>query len=194
MRSRICLYIVFNLTVVLGFAQNNPNAIADTLNSRVQQVEKNLNKAVITIQEKINPLVKPLDSVPAYDSLHGKIIIIIKNLKSTKGNVNIALYNSYSEFAKRAKPFRGAIVPLNGLTCTVVFDSIPKGVYSMAAFHDEDKNGILASNQLNIPTEGFCFSNNIGASLVPPDYNRIKFVYSGKNKTMVLLMTYFKFP
>ena len=194
MKIKTYLYILFNLAAVFCMAQNNPNAIADTLNTRMHQVEKEINNAITPVQQNVNPFLKPMDSIPQFDSLHGKIIVIIKNLKSAKGNVDIALYNSYTSFAKRVKPFRGAIMALNGLTCTFLFDSIPQGVYSIAAFHDEDKNGILATNQLNIPTEGFCFSNNIGASLGPPEYNRLKFVYNGKNKTMILLMTYFKFP
>jgi uncharacterized protein (DUF2141 family) len=175
-------------------AQVNPNPLADTLNSRLNQIEKNIDKGLLNISETGNPFHASKDSSAKFDSLHGKLIVIIKGLKNTSGNLNVALYNSYKDFAKRSAPYKGASVAITNFTMTIPFDSVPQGVYSLAAFHDEDKNGVLKTNQLNIPVEGYCFSNNIGATMGPPDYNQIKFVYSGKNRTMILYMTYFKFP
>ncbi len=175
-------------------AQVNPNPLADTLNSRLNQIEKNIDKGLLNMTETGNPFKAPKDSAAAFDSLHGKLIIVIKNLKNTSGNLNVALYNSYKAFANKSTPFKGASVAVTDFTMTIRFDSVPPGVYSIAAFHDEDKNGVLKTNQLGIPVEGYCFSNNIGTSMGPPDYNKIKFVYSGKNRTIALYMTYFKFP
>ncbi|MEI6123880.1 MAG: DUF2141 domain-containing protein [Bacteroidota bacterium] len=194
LKSKLFFFFVFTFLVAYSQAQTNPNALADTLNSKLNQIDTKINNAVLHIEEATNPNLKLGDSVAQFDSLHGKLVVIIKNLKNATGNVNVALFNNYKNFAERSKPYRGAVIPLEGLSCTVTFDSIPKGVYSIAAFQDEDKNGVLRTNQLNIPLEGYCFSNNIGTSLGPPDYNQIKFYYSGKNKTMVLYMTYFKFP
>ena len=146
------------------------------------------------MSETGNPFKAPKDSTAAFDSLHGKLVIVIKSLKNTSGNLNVALYNSYKAFANKSTPFKGASVAVTDFTMTIRFDSVPPGVYSIAAFHDEDKNGVLKTNQLGIPVEGYCFSNNIGTSMGPPDYNKIKFVYSGKNRTIALYMTYFKFP
>ncbi len=192
LKTRIFLLLLFTISIAQSFAQNNPNAIADTLNSKLNQIDQKINNAVIKMEESRSPNNK--DSIPIFDSLHGKLTIIVRSLKNTSGNVNIALYNNYKAFANHSKPFKGAVIKPTALTCTIIFDSVPKGVYSIAAFHDEDKNGILATNQMNIPTEGYCFSNNIGTTFGPPDYNQIKFYYSGKNKTLILFMTYFKFP
>jgi uncharacterized protein (DUF2141 family) len=186
--------LLFLSSVMFCNAQVNPNQLADTLNSKLDQIEKNIDKGLLNISETGNPFKAPKDSAAKFDSLHGKLIVIIKSLKNTLGNLDVALYNNYKAFANKSVPYKGASMAITDFTMTIAFDSLPPGVYSLAAFHDEDKNGILKLNQLNIPVEGYCFSNNIGATMGPPDYNKIKFVYSGKNRTMTLYMTYFKFP
>jgi uncharacterized protein (DUF2141 family) len=77
---------------------------------------------------------------------------------------------------------------------SITFDSITKGVYTVALFHDENKNGKLDKGKLNIPVEGYGFSNNVATGLGPPSYNEIKFYYSGKNKQITINMNYFKLP
>jgi uncharacterized protein (DUF2141 family) len=192
--KRLLLIFLFISSMIICNAQVNPNPLADTLTSKLNEIEKNIDKGLLNMSETGSPFKSPKDTVPPFDSLHGKLVVVIKSLKNTLGTLNVALYNNYKAFANRSAPFRGAKVAVTDMIMTVLFDSVPPGVYSVAAFHDEDKNGILKVNQLNIPLEGYCFSNNIGATLGPPDYNQIKFVYSGKNRNMTLYMTYFKFP
>jgi uncharacterized protein (DUF2141 family) len=192
--KKLLLLLLFFSSMIICTAQVNPNPLADTLNSKLNQIEKNIDKGLLNISETGNPFKAPKDSVAKFDSLHGKLVVVIKSFKNTTGNLNVALYNSYKAFANKSVPYKGASMAVTNFTMTITFDSIPPGVYSVAAFHDEDKNGVLKTNQLGIPLEGYCFSNNIGTSLGPPDYNKIKFVYSGKNRTITLYMTYFMFP
>jgi uncharacterized protein (DUF2141 family) len=190
----LLLLFLFLSSVLICKAQVNPIPVVDSLNSKLNEIEKNIDKGLLNISETGNPFKAPKDSTAVFDSLHGKLVVIIKNLNSTMGTLNVALYNSYKAFANKSRPYKGASMSITDFVMTIPFDSISPGVYSVAAFHDEDKNGVLKTNQLNIPIEGYCFSNNIGTSLGPPDYNKIKFVYTGKNRTMTLYMTYFKFP
>ncbi len=192
--KKLSLLFIFISFTFLSSAQVVPNQIADTLNSRINIIEQNIDKGLKNISTTGNPFKSPKDSTIKFDSLHGTIIVVIKNLKNTTGNLNVALYNSYKSFANKSKPFRGAMVAITDFTMRIQMDSVPPGVYTLAAFHDEDKNGILKTNQLHIPVEGYCFSNIIGSLMGPPDYNKIKFYYSGKNKNIILSMTYFKFP
>jgi uncharacterized protein (DUF2141 family) len=191
--KKLLLLIVFTSLVHSCYAQVNPNQLADTLNSKLNQIEKKIDKGLINLNETGNPFKPGKDSAFVFDSIHGKITIIIKGLNNTRGNLDVALFNNYKSFANRTKPFRAASVAITDFRMIIPFDSVPPGVYSVAAYHDEDKDGKLKANQLNIPEEGYCFSNNIPTTFGPPDYNKIKFYYSGKNRTMVLNMTYFKF-
>ena len=190
----LLLIFLFFAPILICNAQVDPTHLSDTLNSKLDEIEKKIDKGLLNISETGNPFKAPKDSTIVFDSLRGKLIVVIKNLNNTIGTLNVALYNSYKAFASKSVPYRGASVAITDFAMTIPFDSIPPGVYSVAAFHDENKDGNLKLNQLNIPVEGYCFSNNIGTSLGPPDYNKIKFVYSGKNRTMTLYMTYFKFP
>jgi uncharacterized protein (DUF2141 family) len=175
-------------------AQVNPIVVFDSMNVARERIEENIIKGFEELNQKTTPQPLVIDSINWFDSLHGKIVISIKNLRNKIGAVNVALFNSYSSFSARTKPFRGARAEISGNSIEIIFDSIPSGTYTVAAFHDEDRNGVLKTNQINIPLEGYCFSNNIAATMGPPEYNRIKFFYNGKNKKMVLYMTYFNFP
>lgn len=191
--KKLLLLFVFLFTVVICKAQVDPKPFADSLNSKLDKIEKNIDKGLLNISETGNPFKSPKDSTTIFDSLHGKLVIIIKNLRNTKGNLNVALYDSYKSFINRSVPFMGASVAITDFSMTIPFDSVPPGVYTVAAFHDEDKDGVLKTNQINIPIEGYCFSNNIISNMGPPEYNKIKFVYSGKNRTIILNMGYLKF-
>lgn len=188
------LSLIFLFSILKISAQVNPIVVFDSLNVARERIEENIIKGFEELNQKTAPKAQVFDSVNWFDSLHGKIVITIKNLRNKTGAVNVALFNSYASFTERSKPFRGAKAYISGSSVEIVFDSIPSGTYTIAAFHDEDRNGLLKTNQLNIPLEGYCFSNNIAATMGPPEYNRIKFFYNGKNKKMILFMTYFNFP
>ena len=188
------LSLVFLFSILKINAQVNPIVVFDSLNVARERIEENIIKGFEELNEKTAPKPTVIDSINWFDSLHGKIVITIKNLRNKTGAVNVALFNSYASFAERKKPFRGVRSDISSNSVEITFDSIPVGTYTIAAFHDEDRNGLLKTNQLNIPLEGYCFSNNIAATMGPPEYNRIKFFYNGKNKKMVLYMTYFNFP
>ena len=141
-----------------------------------------------------NPFINTKDTVTIFDSLHGNLTVYIKNISKINGNINLAVFNSYASFANNGPVFRGAIVPVTANIMVIPFDSVPKGIYSVAVFHDEDKNGVLNKNQMNMPLEGYGFSNNAASNFGPPNYAPTKFIYSGKNKSITIYMTYFKFP
>ena len=62
---------------------------------------------------------------------------------------------------------------------TIVLDGIPKGVYAIACYHDENNNGKLDTNFFGIPTEGTGASNNAKGSLGPPKFQNAKFNVEG---------------
>ncbi|HNW69394.1 MAG TPA: DUF2141 domain-containing protein [Bacteroidales bacterium] len=179
--KRVLIYFIFLLAFSgLSYAQFNPLTPNDS------------TKPAMPVPP--NPFITPKDMVNIFDSLHGNLTVYIKNINRIIGNINIAVFNSYASFANNGPVFRGAIIPVTATMMVVPFDSLPKGIYSVAVFHDEDKNGVLNKNQMNIPLEGYGFSNNAAANLGPPNYAQTKFIYSGKNKSITIFMTYFKFP
>lgn len=192
--KKVFWVLFFAAIIYHARAQVNPAVIlVDTLQSRFKELQENISKNLSPVpNQKTDVAIR--DSLAPFDSLNGKITVLVKNLRNTSGNINIALYESYKSFINKSVPYKGASVAVTDLSMKIEFDSVMPGVYSIAAFHDEDRNGVLKTNQLNIPVEGYCFSNNIIANMGPPDYNQIKFIYNGKNKTLILFMTYLKFP
>jgi uncharacterized protein (DUF2141 family) len=132
------------------------------------------------------------DTTAVRDTIvRGSITIHIKTFRNTRGTANIALYNSSKTFMKK-EVFAGAIV--NPVTALVkfTFDSIPPGNYAVAVIHDENGDGILNTNDMGIPSEGYAFSNDAKGMFGPPEFKDARFNFSGKNKTLYLNMVYSK--
>ena len=184
MKKALLYIILLFLFPSICLAQFNPNATHDS------------NKPNMPGGMPIppNPFKNNKDTVNVSDSLHGHLTVFVKNINKIIGNINVAIFNSYASFANGGPVFMGAILAVNAYNMYVPFDSVPKGIYSIAVFHDEDKNGILNKNKMNIPIEGYGFSNNTGGNFGPPNYGETKIIFTGKNKTITINMTYFKFP
>lgn len=115
------------------------------------------------------------DSIAVTSDSLSTLIVNVSGMKNTNGKLNIALYNNSDNFNKPELVYKELFLTLPGQSMTVTFDSIPAGTYAFALFHDENDNQILDQNFLNIPQEGFAFSNNSMGSFGPPTYNQAKF-------------------
>jgi uncharacterized protein (DUF2141 family) len=202
MKLLVTILILILVPLCSAYAQVDTSAIQDSskpvpahpaeiIAPQVNRIQKTITESLEKISPPL-PLVTALDSISPFDSLHGKLQVIVKNINKIAGDLHVALFNSYLSFLNSHPVFRGDIVPVTSGSMSVEFDSIPKGIYSVAVFHDENRDGVLGKNQFNIPTEGYGFSNNIGISIGPPNFNQTKFYYSGKNKTISINMIYFR--
>ena len=110
------------------------------------------------------------------------IIVNISNFDNNEGKVMVALYDSGSSFLKTSK--KGMIGIIKSNTSIVTFKDVPKGIYAISIFHDENDNGKLETNFLGIPKEDTGTSNNAPARFGPPKWEDAKFEI--KNKTITL--------
>jgi uncharacterized protein (DUF2141 family) len=105
------------------------------------------------------------------------IKVTITGLRSDRGKAYFSLYHSDKGYPKQpAAAFRllaGNIIKGNS---TVEFDEIPKGVYAIACYHDENNNGKMDTNFIGIPTEGTGASNNAKGSMGPPKFHDAQFL------------------
>jgi len=82
------------------------------------------------------------------------------------GDIYIGIYNSENDFLK--KEYRGQIFRVSK---SIKADfNLSKGIYSIAIFHDENRDGELNKNFIGIPKEGYGFSNNV----IFPSFNNSK--------------------
>jgi uncharacterized protein (DUF2141 family) len=105
-----------------------------------------------------------------------KIVINLSGMQNLNGKINVALYNSEASFNNPNQAYRELFLTPTATSMTIEIDSLPAGTYAFGIFHDENNNQQIDQNWLNIPTEGFAFSNNVMGSFGPPSFNQSKIV------------------
>ena len=109
-------------------------------------------------------------------SFASEITIKLTGLKSTRGKVLLALYDSAKGFPDDYNMAieQAVVKTIKGFSHT--FKGLPAGNYAVALFHDKNSNEKLDTNFLGIPKEGFGFSNNPRVITGPPSFNKVNFV------------------
>jgi uncharacterized protein (DUF2141 family) len=101
------------------------------------------------------------------------LTVAASGLKNDKGTVQVGLYDAEGKFLNSI--YKGASSSIKAKSATVVFSTIPAGVYAISAYHDENKNGKLDMNFMGIPKEDIACSNNAKGFMGPPKYVDAKF-------------------
>ncbi|MDP2605551.1 MAG: DUF2141 domain-containing protein [Deltaproteobacteria bacterium] len=104
----------------------------------------------------------------------GTIILKVTGLRSEKGQVKIAVFNS-SETWLGDHPAYNATIDVDGQSVTWRLNDVPYGDYGIAVFHDENKNGKMDKNFVGIPLEPYGFSNNQRVNFGAPKWEKSKF-------------------
>ncbi len=108
------------------------------------------------------------------------IDVIIDNIKSDKGTINIGLYKQKENFLK--KPYKSISIKAQKEGVKVTFKNIEEGEYAISIYHDEDDNQQL-NTFFRIPTEPYGTSNNAKGNFGPPKWDDAKFTVSNKKVT-----------
>jgi uncharacterized protein (DUF2141 family) len=110
----------------------------------------------------------------------GKATLVLKvtGLRSEKGQVKIAVFNS-SEKWLGEQPIYSSTINVDSQTVTWRINDVPYGDYGVAVFHDENSNGKMDKNVLGIPLEPYGFSNNVRITFGPPKWEEAKFTVKG---------------
>ena len=107
------------------------------------------------------------------------ITVKINNLESNQGKVYVAVYDSQDAFLNRG--LKSTVVKITEKSCEVIFKNIPKGIYAISMFHDENDNNKMDNNFLGIPVEHYGCSNNAKGFMGPPKWIDAKFEVSDKS-------------
>lgn len=103
----------------------------------------------------------------------GDLSITVDGVKSSQGQIMVALYDSADGFLKRTVK-TGAAPAANGSTKLTIKD-VPAGEYGFALFHDANGNGKMDKNMMGIPSEDYAFSNNALGNMGPPSFEQARF-------------------
>lgn len=109
------------------------------------------------------------------------LTIHIDDVKSTSGNLLVAVYNSEGSFLKQPAKTSGTAAAMPG--GMVVIKDLPEGEYAFVVFHDANSDGKLDKNFIGIPTEDYAFSNNAMGKMGPPDYVSAKITIAAAGTT-----------
>lgn len=118
-----------------------------------------------------------------------EIKVNIENVKSKKGVLIVALFNSEDNYLK--KSYLNKVITLEDSKKPVVFENLPKGHYAVSVIHDENENGKLDTNWAGIPKEPFGFSKKSMGNFGPPSFNETSVeVSEGPVSTTVKMKTF----
>lgn len=113
-------------------------------------------------------------SSSAKSSEHASIILKVTGLRSEKGQVKIAVFNSFEKWLGE-EPIYSSTINVDGQSVTWKINDVPYGDYGVAVFHDENSNGKMDKNVFGIPLEPYGFSNNVRVTFGPPKWDKAKF-------------------
>lgn len=100
----------------------------------------------------------------------------VYNLRNSKGNLLVSLYNEEKPFPKYPKQaFRNMKTTIQDGNANISFQNIPYGRYAIAILHDENGNDKMDQNFIKMPKEGYGFSNNAKGSFGPPGFDAAAF-------------------
>ncbi len=115
-------------------------------------------------------------------SLAATLTIHIRGVRNSEGDMRASLCDSEARY-KKDDCKRDIVVPAVKGTTTIKFDNVPPGRYAFTILHDKNNNGKMDSNFLNIPREGFAFSNNTRPAFSEPPFNKVAFDVSNSDVT-----------
>jgi uncharacterized protein (DUF2141 family) len=129
-------------------------------------------------------------AAPASAAERRQIAASVGGMRNSEGQVLCALFKGPKGFPDAEHAVKGARSEITGGRATCRFTGLAEGVYAVAVFHDEDKDGDM-DTILGIPTEGFGFSNNAKPrTFGPPPFSEAAFRVKGKSKSVSITMLY----
>lgn len=108
----------------------------------------------------------------------------ISGIHSHNGKIFIGVYDSKEKFGDIKNVVDGIVIEATQSQISHIFN-LPKGIYAVAVFHDENNNGKLDKNMIGFPKEGYGFSsknNKLG-------FSNARF-HLVENKTMLINLKY----
>lgn len=109
-----------------------------------------------------------------------ELTVIIKNMKSTEGVLEVTLFDSEGNWLKEGQKQTVSID--NNAAVKVAFTNLPEGTYAVAVIHDANSNGSLDSGAFGIPTEAYGFSNDARGMFGPADFDESQFELNGNKQ------------
>jgi len=131
------------------------------------------------------PLIFLLGILPHKDTSENtyQLKINVTGIKSSKGNIRVALFNTEDSYKTESTTYKNAVVAAQTGQITITLENIKSGDYAVAIYHDSNSNGKLDKSVFGPPTEYYGFSNNARGSFGKPSYSQCRFTVT-ENKVI----------
>ncbi len=120
-------------------------------------------------------------------ALAGTLEVTVENVKSTAGQMRIAVYNSAESYQK--KPFWMAQIPVTSPVTRFTIPDLAAGQYAVTLFQDRNEDGKVDANLFGVPTEPCGFSNNPRNLMGPASWEQTRIDYNGAAMTLAIRLT-----
>jgi len=109
-------------------------------------------------------------------TLAGEVHAAIDGVHSAKGHIVCGIFRSAKGFPKETRrAFKLLSLPANSAGVLCAFSDLPAGTYAISVFHDENDDGVLNTNFVGMPREGYGFSNNHTYAMHPASFEESHF-------------------
>ncbi len=122
--------------------------------------------------------------------LAGEIILTVVNVRNSDGYLLAALHDREATFPNEGDALMYAKVKAVAGKTLLRFSVDAPGIYAVVLFHDENDNGVLDTNLIGIPVEGYGFTNNARGTFGPPDFQDAIVRVDGGVVTQSIVLTY----
>jgi uncharacterized protein (DUF2141 family) len=135
-----------------------------------------LRTCLISMGLSVGALLTPFTMVQA-----AEVTVTVKDIKRLQGHLLVSLFADKESYDSN-KPSAVSRVKVAKAEEVITFADLKDGEYAVKLIHDDNDNKRLDTNMLNIPKEGYGFSNN-GGAFGPSPYEEAKF--SVKDNTAI---------
>lgn len=108
-----------------------------------------------------------------------KLDIEIKGFRNNTGKIMLQLFN------ENEKVITKDMSDIKDNKCEFSFKINNPGKYAVRYYHDENLNGVMDTNMVGKPTEGYGFSNNVTGMFGPPPFEKWLFEITGDKKIIL---------
>lgn len=117
------------------------------------------------------------------------IIVTVKNVKSSKGNVKVYIFNNETAFPEKTNL---AVKSVNASATKgimqIKIEGITPGNYAIAVHHDENSDGKVNTNFIGIPKEATGASNGAKGKMGPPKYSDAVVAINSSTKQFTIVL------
>ncbi len=121
----------------------------------------------------------------------GDLRVTVAGVKDGTGRIMIALHvPSGADFPDDVGVVAAQWSGAAASQVSFVFTDLAPGRYAIAAFHDADSDGVLNTNAIGIPTEGYGFSRDASGTFGPPSFDAAALEIGGTDLEATLTLAY----